>query len=165
MTGIEHKNSMSKEQRFQVLMCDQYGCYLDVCQDMPQFLAYLTPRLYIQRRQWFIKQEKLRLQGQGAGDSDALLLSSGKLGCAALVEACQVHLFQRLSHSMTNGGLWEMLRTQTKGDVFKDIQVGKEDVILEDIAKGSFLGWDNNAAFTIKIDDIFKRDVSSLWME
>ena len=61
--------------------------------------------------------------------------------------------------------MWEMLRTEAKGDIFKDVQVGEEDVVLEDIPKGSFLGWDNDVAFAIKIGGIFEGDVPSLWVE
>jgi len=128
-------------------------------------LAYLAPSLYVQGREWFVEQKELGLQGQRTSDSDPLLLATRKLCWAALVKPRQVYLFQRLSHSAAYHVMWEMLRTEAKGDVFKDVQVGEEDVVLEDIPKGSFLGWDNDVAFAIKIGGIFEGDVPSLWVE
>ena len=70
-----------------------------------------------------------------------------------------MHLFERFTYSLTCDLPGEMLRAQAESDILKDIHVGEEDVILENIAKGSFLGWDNDMTFAIKIGDACERDI------
>jgi hypothetical protein len=126
---------------------------------MAQFLPNLAPRLHIQCRQRFIQQEQLGLQSQRARNRDPLLLSPRKLCCASLVKPRQVRLFKSLAHPLAYHVPGQVLRAQPEGDVLKNIQMGEEHIILEDITKGTFLRWDSDMAVAIKIGDTFERDM------
>jgi len=58
-----------------------------------------------------------------------------------------------------------MLGTKTKGDILKDPQMGKECIVLKDVAKGTFLRWNSDTPFTIKIGDTIQRNEPTLRVE
>ena len=84
---------------------------------------------------------------------------------ATLVVARQAYLFQGLADALAYDLARQVLCTQSEGDILEDVQVGKEGIILEDIAKGPFLRRDADMPFAVKIGDTVKRDVAALRME
>ena len=55
--------------------------------DFFQLLLHILAQLEVERAQRLVQQQHLRLIDQCAGDGDALLLTSGKAGHAALCKA------------------------------------------------------------------------------
>src|SRR5437763_11108230 len=73
-----------------------------------------------------------------------------------------MHLFECLPDSSSDTSPWEMLGTQTKGNILEDVQMRKEDVILKDVAERTFLRGHYATLIPVKIGQTIQGDMSTL---
>ena len=93
---------------------------------MPHFL----PEQRIQREERFVKQNAPRLNDDGTGKGDALLLTAGQLVRIALFKVLQMYGAQRVAHSALQI-LCVLPRPQAERDVFKHRHVRPERKVLK----------------------------------
>ncbi|KWV89441.1 hypothetical protein PFLmoz3_00863 [Pseudomonas fluorescens] len=103
-------------------------------EDVAHFMAELAAQFAIEVGKGFIQQQQLRLRRQDPGESDALLLTTGKLMGEALAQVLQVDQFQQLG----NYALFLRVLANAKGDVVSHAQVREQRVVLEHHADTTF---------------------------
>jgi len=91
----------------------------------------LLAELAVERAQRLVHQEYVRLDDEGAGEGDALLLPAGELADHALGETVEPDQAQRLAHPPLQLGARDAAHAQPVGDVLEDIHVREEGVVLE----------------------------------
>jgi hypothetical protein len=95
-----------------------------------------------------VEEKKARLNDEGAGESDALLLAAGDLARAAMALCGEV---EAQEHGIDAGtALVRRQGMEAVGDVFGDAEMGEEGVVLEDEADAALLRWEVNAALGVK---------------
>ena len=111
--------------------------------DAFQLDLHILAQLQIQCAQGLIQKQHLGPVDQCSGDGHPLLLAAGKSVRPAVFKALQTDNLQHLQHALPNlllGDLQGLLRIfrvlaplhpQSKGDVLKHVQVGKQGVFLE----------------------------------
>ncbi len=70
-----------------------------------------------------------------------------------------MRLLQGFSDALNNYALPKALGAQTKGDILEDRHMGKEHVVLKDIADGAFLGRNAHVLVTIKVHHAIERNL------
>ena len=136
--------------------------------DALKFVLHVFAPPHIQRPQRLIQQQHLGTVHQGAGNGHPLLLSTGQGRHRALLKPLQVDDIQHLHDPLLDLLLSELdflttddlsllvpllLRlgdAQAEGDVFKDIQVGKQSVSLKYCIDGPFVRRDSIDPHTVK---------------
>ena len=97
-----------------------------------QLTLHVLAQLEIERGKRLIEQQHLRFIRECAGDCDTLLLTAGELSDAAVRHAVQIHHVEHLRHGFLDLVLFFALDAHAERDVFIDIQVREERVLLED---------------------------------
>ena len=110
----------------------------DVDDGDPEFLvdaAYLELHLLaqstIERAQGFVHQHQFRLEHQRSGNGHALLLATGKLARAPVLEPLQLHEAKRAAHPLDALGGGRSPNLQGKREVSAHGDVGEQRVVLE----------------------------------
>ncbi len=114
-------------------------------QAMMQFVdlgSHLDPELGVQVREWFIKQEDLRLADNGASHCHPLALSAGELARFALQQVRDAEHFSGLVHSSIDLIFWGFLQSETKCHVLIYREVGIQGIGLEDHGNIAVFGGD-----------------------
>ena len=102
----------------------------------PKHGAQPRGALRIQRGRRFVKEEHRRPQGQGPGDSDPLLLPSGKGARLFTSECFKTHLSEGIPRARLRVPRAQALRcAQGQGDIAERIEVGEEAEVLENKAQ------------------------------
>ena len=78
-------------------MGDVDGGDPELALDRPDLLAQDDPDLGVERRQRLVEEEDLRLDGERAGEGDALLLAAGQLPRVALAAVLEVDELEQLA--------------------------------------------------------------------
>ena len=94
---------------------------------------HLADQLRVQSGGRLVEEHQLRAHRQGAGDSHALLLTTGELHRVRVALIGQPDLFQQV-HRVAGGGLLVFAVDQHRGldDVLEHRAVGEEVEVLED---------------------------------
>ena len=96
-----------------------------------QLAAHLEPQELVQRRQRLVEKKHLRIGDERAGQRDALLLASGKLGRHAVLEMVELHALQHLRRTRAPLVLPDAAHLQIEGDVVENGQMREERIALE----------------------------------
>ena len=133
-------------------MGDENEGNADLLLDPLQFPLHLLAQLQIQGAEGLVQQQDVRLIHQGAGDGHTLLLTAGKLGDVALGIAFQVHQGKHTVDLLGDDIVRQLFDTQAEGDVFENIQMGKQGIALEDGVDLPLVGGDVVDALAVKDD-------------
>ena len=88
-------------------------------------------QLFVQRAQWLVQQQQLRLLDQAARQGDTLLLTTGQLVRFAFGKLGQLRQFEYIIHALCDFTLRHALATQAERNVVPDIQMREQGVRLE----------------------------------
>ena len=99
--------------------------------DAADFILKLLPQPPVQGAEWLIHQHQFRLEDQGAGDGDALLLASGKLAGPPVPEAFHAHQRQCPLHPLLALRRGHAPHLQGKGQIAAHRHVREQGVVLE----------------------------------
>ena len=97
-----------------------------------QLALHLLAQLEIERAQRLVEQQHGRVIDQGPGQRDPLLLATGQLPRTPFLVPCQSHQRKRVCHAIGDLRASSALHAQPEGDVFGNVHVRKERVVLED---------------------------------
>jgi hypothetical protein len=106
----------------------------------PDFAAHLQPQLRVEIAQRLIQQQHLRLDRQGTGQRDALLLTARKLRGLSICARSHLHAFQRFHGSGPPLRARDLPGAESERDILKHRHVGPQGVTLEDHAGVAFVG-------------------------
>ena len=115
-------------------MGDEDGGDAGFLLDLLDLDAHLLAHVGVKRRQRLVEQKHLRLEDDGAGQRDALLLAAGKLRGQFLLAAGQPHHGKRLADLAGDLGLRHVAVFQPEGDIVEDRLVREQRIALEDQA-------------------------------
>ena len=91
----------------------------------------------VERREGFIQQQHAGLGGQGARDGHSLLLAPGNLVGIPVGQVVNAHVYQQFQGPPSGVGA----APEGVGHVFQHGHVGKESIVLEDVAHAPPAGW------------------------
>src|SRR5690606_18252216 len=94
-------------------------------------LLHVAPDQRVEGAERLVEEEDLRVDGEGAGQADGLLLAAGQLGGQALLHARQAALGDDLGGLLAAFGLAHALDLQAVGDVVEDGAVRQQAEVLE----------------------------------
>ena len=96
-----------------------------------ELVLHLAPDERVERREGLVQEPDVRLHRQGSGDSDALLLSAGKLTWIVALAAFEPDELDHLQRPAFAGALVGALDLKWKRHVRKHRQVWQESEMLE----------------------------------
>ena len=102
-----------------------------------QFIHQPLAQRPIQRAQRLVEHQEARLGGQAAGQRHSLPLAARELVNVAALESRQPDQFQYLGHPRRYRFALQFFHSQSKGDVAKNVLVGKEGIFLEHQSKAA----------------------------
>ncbi len=125
---------------------------MQAAQPAAEFLAHLG----IEGAERFVEQEDARLDGEGAGERDALALAAGQLVRIAVAEPIELNQIEQLAHPLADVLLrWAgraRAQAQPEGHVFGDGQMAKEGIMLEDESHLALAGGGVGSVFVVEAD-------------
>ena len=125
-------DAIADAQRLFLIVGDEQGGDAELGLDAPDLVAQRGAHLGVQRRQWLVEQQHLRLDGQRASQRDALLLAARHLVRVSLGHRRQLHQFQHLADAAMCARPCRCLRVRKPVlDVALDGEVGEQAVALE----------------------------------
>ena len=133
--GLHNDNHVGNGHGFFLVVRDENGGNLRFLLDAADFLARLQAQAGVKVGQRLVQQQDAGHLHQRAGDSDALLLTAGKLAGLALQQFFNLHQSGGLMRTLQHGFLGHLVLAaevlQREEDVLLDRQMGIERVILE----------------------------------
>src|SRR6266545_6941013 len=87
-----HGDAVRERERFFLIVRDVHGRDSQVLLQLADLGAHLDPDLRIEVRQRLVQEQDVRIQHEGAGERNALLLAAGELAGITELEARQVDL-------------------------------------------------------------------------
>ena len=93
---VHHRNAVGDFERLFLIVGDENCRDLDRIMQFAQPAAQFPPHGGIERAEWLVQQQHLRLDGERAGERDALALAAGQLRGIALGEIAELDEPQQL---------------------------------------------------------------------
>ena len=123
-----------------------------------QLLAQGAPQGGIKRRKRLIQKQQARLHGQGTGERDPLLLTTGELAWPALGQRLQVEITEQLRNPLPT----RLARqpSQPEADVVGNAQMREQRVVLRHVSNTALLGGQIKAAGAVEDGLAVERDAS-----
>ena len=109
-----------------------------------QLEAYGVLGVRIECRERLVQEKRLGSVGERAGKSDALAFATGELADSGLGEMFDAESLEELGHGRATRG--------AEADVACDVEVGKERVLLEEVADAAVLGCHLDAILGVEQD-------------
>ena len=131
---VEDRQPVGDGQRLLLVVGDVDRGQAGLFADAADFRAHLQAQLGVEIGQRFVQQQALRLDDQGAGQRDALLLAAGQLVGLGVRAVGQLDEFQRAQGARADLGPLQAAHFEAEGDVFAQGQVRPEGIALEDHA-------------------------------
>ena len=97
-TVTHNDNAVGNFKRFFLVVCDEYGCHLDLLMQTPQPMTQFLSHLGIESTEGLIQQQHAWLDGKRARQRDPLALAAGKLVGIALAQVRQPHKIEQVLH-------------------------------------------------------------------
>ncbi len=95
LAAVKHRDAIRHRQRLRLVVRDVDHGHAEPLMQPPDLELHLLAQLLVERAERLVHQDQLRLEHQGAGHCDALLLATGELRRPPLAEAAELHHVQR----------------------------------------------------------------------
>ena len=141
------------------VMGDPQRRALKVLQRLRQFQLQLAFQEAVQGGEGFIQQYGPGLRGQDTGQGCALLLSAGELSGAQLRGILQAKTAEQVS----GAGMAASPVLDDSGDVLPDSHIGKQGILLEEIAGPPPLGRQVDSGGAVEEGDAVQLDSPFVW--
>ena len=99
--------------------------------DLLQLLLHVLAQLEVERGERLVQQQDFRAADERAGYGDALLLTAGKTGDAAVLKAGERDHAEHLVDALIYLVPRDFLLAQRESDVLKNVEMGEQGVALE----------------------------------
>src|SRR5262249_4112146 len=124
-------DAIGQRERLLLIMRDVHGRDAQLLLELTDLGAHLDADLRVEVRQGLVQQEDVRVQHEGAGQGDPLLLATRELSRVALLEARQVDLGEAGGPTVGDGRAAELPEPAPAGDVRLHRHVRPQRVVLE----------------------------------
>ena len=101
---------------------------------LEQLQAHFYAKFGVEIAERLVKKQYPRLDHQCAGQSDSLLLAAGKLGWTSFLSSRKINLFESGRNTALDLAAFYFSFSQTKRDVFENIEVRPQCIILKNQA-------------------------------
>ena len=132
-------DAVGERQRLVLAVGDEECGDAEALLQVADLLAQALAEVLVEAGEGLVEQQNLRLEDEGAGEGDALLLAAGELVGHALAVAGEADLGEGGVDAAGDLVLREPAELQAEGDVPEDVHVGPEGVALEDHAGRALL--------------------------
>ena len=129
--GAHHGDAVGEGECLALVVGDQDRRGLQPAQQQGEFELHRLAQVAVQRAERLVQQQHGRLDGERAGDGDALALAAAELRRVALFEAVELQQRHHLGGSGALGGAGLAAGVQAVGDVAGDRQMREHGVLLE----------------------------------
>ncbi len=120
-------------------MGDKDGGYAQHLLEVVYLPPHFFSQVFVQRGEWLVHQQYIRLDDDGAGHGDTLLLAAGKLARHTVLHPGQANHLQCPCHLFFDLLFGHIPVLQTEGHVVKDGFVGEQGVVLKNHSQVSFV--------------------------
>ncbi len=134
---------------FFLVVRDINGGDTGLMENVTQEVSELFTQGAIESAERFIEHEQARARGKGACQGNTLLFAAREIGDATVCKVCEVDLGERFGCALGNFGFWQALHSQAKGDVFRNVAVGKKGIFLKHEAKATLVNGESGQVFAI----------------
>ena len=128
---IEDRNLIAQLHRLLLIVRDKECRDAETTKQGPYFTPQPASRLWIERAEWLIKEQQIRLIGKGTRNRDPLLLPTRKLPRILFTLLRQPDHCQQLSRHSLPLTTSDTADPQSKADILADGHSRKERVILK----------------------------------
>ena len=129
--GFHHGDAVADGVGFLLVVGDEDGRQPQPLLQGAQVAAHADPHLGVEVAERLVEQQHLGLDGDGAGDGDALLLAARKLGRPAVGVGGEADQLQRLGHLGVDLATRQAAFLEAEGDVLGHRHVRPQRVALE----------------------------------
>jgi hypothetical protein len=154
--GVVHDNDLVGELEGLLLVVgDKDGGEVDVFLEIEEPAAEFLADFGVEGAKRFVEEEDFGLGGEGAGEGDALALAAGELVGEAVAEAGEADHFEEFVDAVGDflfGRAVFAADFEAEGDVFKDVEVTEEGVVLEDEADAALAGRGVGDVLAVEVD-------------
>ena len=113
---------------------------------------HILAQLQVQSTKRLVEKKHLGMGDKSAGDSHSLLLTAGKSADALIFKARKSHHAEHLGDSLLYFFLGYLFQPERKSDVFVNVEMREERVLLEHRVYGSFIRRDVADLRSVKIE-------------
>jgi hypothetical protein len=128
---IEDRNLIAQLHRLLLIVRDKERRDAETTKQGPYFAPQPASRLWIERAEWLIKEQQIRLIGKGTRNCDPLLLPTRKLPRIFFTLLRQPNHCQQLSRHSLPLTFSNTTDPQSKADILADGHPREERVILK----------------------------------
>ena len=119
-----------------------------------ELVLHILAETQIQSAQGFVEQQHLGAVHERTSNCDTLLLTAGELSHSAVFKTLEAHYLKHFGDTLVDLLLRHLCYAQTEGDVFVNVEMRKQSVLLKDRVDLSFVRRD------IVYPDAVKHNVS-----
>ena len=130
-SAIEDRDLIAQLHRLLLIVRDKERRDAETTKQCPYFTPQPASRLWIERAEWLIKEQQIRLIGKGARNRDPLLLPTRKLPRILFALLRQPDHCQQLSRHSLPLTFSNTTNAQSKADILANGHARKERVILK----------------------------------
>ena len=139
LTAVHHGQAVRHRQRLLLVVRDVEERDADIALQRGEVALEVLAQLGVERAEWLVEQEHLRLQHERPGQGHALLLAAGELRRPPLLQPAEADEVDHLADPSAALRLVERRAVacavtpppQPVGDVVLDVEVGEEGIRLE----------------------------------
>src|SRR3954471_14555827 len=131
LAGIHHGDPIGHRERFLLVVGDEDHGQTEFALQLLQLELHRLPQFLVERTERLVAKQHPRLDHDGAGEGDALLLASGELAGTAILVSDELHLCQCIGYLAGNGGALHAAHAQAEGNIFTDRAMRKQRIVLE----------------------------------
>ena len=133
--AVHHHDAIGHLERLVLVVGDEHAGDLELVVQPPQPAAQLLADLGVERAEGLVQQQHARLDGERAGERDALALAAGELRGVAVRDPVELHELEQLLHARLDLALGRPQpprpHAEPEGDVLEHRHVAEERVVLE----------------------------------
>ena len=139
---VHHDDAVGHLHGLLLVVRDEHAGDVHLVVQAAQPAAQVLAHLGVECAERLVEQQHLGLDGQGAGQGDALTLAARELMRVAVGDPVELHELEQLGDLGANGALARPRRLgphpQAEGHVFEDRHVAEQRVVLKDEAHAAF---------------------------
>ena len=116
---IEDRNAVRHGQCLGLVVGHIDHGHTELLVNVLDLVLHLLTQILVQRTEWFVHQDELRLEDQRPGHRDALLLAAGELGRHARAEIRELDHVEGTLYPCLDIRLAHLANPQREGEVFR----------------------------------------------
>jgi len=137
--SLKEHNARGEEQGFVQIVCDENNGFAEAAGERAEFALKLGASDWIKRPKRLVHQQDGRIGSKGAGDSDALALTTGKFARTAICEFPRVKANEVEHFLNARGGAsgFPLFQNGNESHIFRNRKMREETGVLDNVTNAS----------------------------